>query len=139
MKWQREKLRAFTVFDFLLRLLLLAHAPLKHFNIILGSLSSINFYSSYTAKYHKIKHRLRFLEYIWLHFWITATIVTLDRQIFPGAMIASSPCHHCKVKKTFSQWAFLQQISWRGECIKNLLCLKYNVSSAEMIICVNSV
>lgn len=52
MSWQREKLRAFKEFDFLLGLLPLAYVHQKHFNIVLGSLLSIPFYSSDTAKYH---------------------------------------------------------------------------------------
>lgn len=52
MSWQREKLCAFKEFDFLLGLLLLAYAHQKHFNMVLGSLLSIPFYSSDTAKDH---------------------------------------------------------------------------------------
>lgn len=52
MRWQREKLCAFKEFYFPRRLLLLANAHQKNFNIVLGSLLSIRFYFSDTAKYH---------------------------------------------------------------------------------------
>lgn len=52
MRWQREKLCAFKEFYFPRRLLLLANAHQKNFNIVLRSLLSIRFYFSDTAKYH---------------------------------------------------------------------------------------